>query len=60
MLAEIKKSEDSPIVIMLTNYPHTQFREKCIRAGADYFFYKATEFSKVKDVVRDLASHSQI
>jgi DNA-binding NarL/FixJ family response regulator len=60
VLTEIKKSKASPIVIMLTNYPHTQFREKCIQAGADYFFYKATEFSKVKEVVRDLASRSQI
>ncbi len=55
VLVEIKKSEFSPIVIMLTNYPYVQYREKCMRAGADYFFYKATEFNKVKEVVTKLA-----
>ncbi len=58
VLAEIKKAAPGPTVIMLTNYPHAQFREKCLKTGADYFFYKATEFTKVKDVVRQLAGDS--
>ena len=56
VLTQIKKVQPSPTVIMLTNYPYPQFREKCMSAGADYFFYKATEFTKVKEVVRLLAS----
>jgi len=58
VLAEIKKTAPGPTVIMLTNYPYIQFREKCLKAGADYFFYKATEFTKVKEVVRQLAGDS--
>jgi DNA-binding NarL/FixJ family response regulator len=55
MLTEIKKTEPSPCVVMLTNYTYPQFREKCMSLGADYFFYKATEFTKVKEVIRSLA-----
>ena len=56
VLTQIKKVQPSPTVIVLTNYPYPQFREKCMSTGADYFFYKATEFIKVKEVVRLLAS----
>jgi DNA-binding NarL/FixJ family response regulator len=56
VLTQIKKVQPSPTVIILTNYPYPQFREKCLSTGADYFFYKATEFTKVKEVVRLLAS----
>jgi two-component system, NarL family, response regulator DevR len=56
VLTQIKQVQPSPTVIMLTNYPYPQFREKSMAAGADYFFYKATEFAKVKEVVRSLSS----
>jgi two-component system response regulator DevR len=56
VLTQIKQVQPSPTVIMLTNYPYPQFREKSMSAGADYFFYKATEFAKVKEVVRSLSS----
>jgi DNA-binding NarL/FixJ family response regulator len=56
VLTQIKQVQPSPTVIMLTNYPYSQFREKSMAAGADYFFYKATEFAKVKEVVRSLSS----
>lgn len=58
VLTEVKKATPSPTVIMLTNYPYIQFQEKCLKAGADYFFYKASGFTKIKDVVAGLASTS--
>lgn|SRR5215510_7578175 len=56
VLTQIKKGQPSPTVIILTNYPYPQFREECMSTGADYFFCKATEFIKAKEVVRLLAS----
>ena len=41
-LAEVKKVQPAPIVIMLTNYPYPQYRKKCLDAGADYFLDKST------------------
>lgn len=52
-LEKIKKMEDPPIVIMFTNYPYLQYRKRCFDSGADYFFYKSTEFEKLIDVIRE-------
>lgn len=54
VLQNIKKSKPAPIVIMLTNYPYLQYRKKCMKAGAEYFFDKASEFEKVNEVLENL------
>ena len=52
-LQNIKKNNPALIVIMLTNYPYPQYRKKCMKAGADYFFDKSTEFEKVTEVLKE-------
>ncbi len=52
VLEKIKKSSRPPLVIVLTNYPYSQYRRKCIDAGADFFFDKSTEFDKVTEVLK--------
>lgn len=47
VLNRIKEKETSPIVMIFTNYPQEQYRRAAIAAGADYFFYKSTEFEKL-------------
>jgi DNA-binding NarL/FixJ family response regulator len=54
VLQNIKKNNPALIVIMLTNYPYPQYRKKCMKAGADYFFDKSTEFEKVTEVLEKL------
>ena len=54
VLQNIKKNNPALIVIMLTNYPYTQYRKKCMKAGADYFFDKSSEFEKVTEVLKEL------
>jgi len=53
ILETLKKMENPPLVIMFTNYPYFQYRKRCLDAGADFFFYKSTEFEKLIDVVRE-------
>jgi DNA-binding NarL/FixJ family response regulator len=53
VLSEIKKDQCRPVVIILTNYPHEQYRLRCMEAGTDYFFDKSSEFEKVLDVLRE-------
>jgi hypothetical protein len=51
VLERIKKEDTPPVVIMLTNYPYPQYREKCSKLGVEYFFDKVTEiesFVKVR------------
>jgi DNA-binding NarL/FixJ family response regulator len=52
VLKLIKKEMPPPIVIMLTNYPYPQYREKCQALGADYFFDKVTEIEKIYDTFK--------
>ena len=54
VLEVIKGNEAAPVVIMLTAFPYPQYREKCLKAGADYFFDKASEFSRVPEVLKQL------
>jgi len=44
--------------IMLTNHPNPQYRRLCMENGAQYFFDKSSEFTRVRDVIADLESIS--
>lgn len=54
VLKYIKNNNKNTKVIMLTNYPFPQYREKCMELGADYFFKKSTEFENVIDALKQL------
>jgi len=43
-------------VIVFTNYAFPQYRDRSMSFGADFFFDKAREFHRVRDVLADLAS----
>jgi len=45
-------------VIVLTNYAFPQYRDKSIALGADYFFDKAREYHRVRDVLDGLLGTS--
>lgn len=49
-----KELNIDPIVIMFTNYPYLQYRKKCLEAGADYFFFKSTEFENLIELMRNM------
>ena len=54
VLKQVKKNKSAPIVIMLTNYPYKQYKDRCQKDGADYFFDKATEIEKVPLVLEEI------
>ncbi|NIW80759.1 MAG: response regulator [Calditrichae bacterium] len=58
VLNQSKKDEYSQTFIILTNYYSEQYRKACLNAGADYFFHKATEFQKVKQVLDRLTQQT--
>jgi DNA-binding NarL/FixJ family response regulator len=43
-------------VIVLTNYAFPQYRAKSLALGADYFFDKAREYHRVREVLDALAA----
>jgi two-component system response regulator DevR len=54
VLQAVKGDPAPPVVIMLTAFPYPQYRQKCLEAGADYFFDKLTEFERVAEAVAAL------
>jgi len=54
ILTAIKKDKMTTRVIIFTNYPYLQYRKRCLDAGADFFFYKATELGKLMDLLKGL------
>jgi DNA-binding NarL/FixJ family response regulator len=55
VLKKIEKRNETPVVIILTNYPHSQYRKKCMEAGADFFFDKSGEFERIVEVVSGIS-----
>jgi DNA-binding NarL/FixJ family response regulator len=60
VLKHIKKVQPATVVIVLTNYPFSQYREECIAEGADYFFDKSLEFERAIEVCKRLARGSVV
>jgi len=54
VLKEIKKTDPSPVVLVLTNYPYPQYRKKCLDLGAEYFLDKVTEIDKIPPILKAL------
>lgn len=54
VLKAVKEAPDAPIVLMLTNHPYQQYRERCFALGADYFLDKTRDFDKLTDIFTGL------
>jgi DNA-binding NarL/FixJ family response regulator len=55
VLKDIRAKKLPSRVIMLTNYPYSQYRKKCEELGADYFFDKVAEIEEIPNVIEALA-----
>lgn len=60
VLAAVKQDYPDTIVMMLTNFPYPQYRQKCKAAGAEFFFDKSTEFDKVRETLQRLHRNSRL
>jgi len=56
VLKKIKKINQAVVVIIITNYPSTQYRTKCLENGADYFFDKSNEYSEVIETIKNIVN----
>ena len=54
VLKKIKRTQPSTTVLVLTNFPQEQYKNKCYQLGGDYFFSKSDEFEKVEEVINNL------
>ena len=51
LLATLKKQYPGLKIIMLSNFSEPQYRETCLRLGADYFLDKTHEFERIPDIL---------
>ena len=58
VLRQVKEELPSIGFIVVTNASNEQYRKKCSQFGADFFFDKSTEFQKVPNALRTLATRS--
>ena len=58
VLKKIRESGSILKVIILSNYPYKQYRERCMAEGADYFFDKNQDSGKLIDIIFQLAKAS--
>jgi DNA-binding NarL/FixJ family response regulator len=56
VLKKIKRDWPSTVVIIFTNYPFEQYRNRCLDLGADFFFDKTMEPEKPIAVLKRMAS----
>ena len=59
VLKNLKKATPAPAVIVLTNYPYPQYRQKCAEVGADFFFVKSTEFDQIVPAIKQLIQRTR-
>jgi DNA-binding NarL/FixJ family response regulator len=55
VLKAIKMDRPEVLVIMLTLYPYSQYRESCMKAGASFFLDKASGFEEIPELLSLLA-----
>ena len=55
VLKKLKESKSKPIICIFTNYPYSQYKQKCMEEGAEYFFDKNVNFQEIKNVIKEIA-----
>ncbi len=59
VLRSIRLKGNKVIVIILTNYDQSYFRQKCAELGANYFLDKSADFDKVYKICSNVLSMSE-
>lgn len=59
VLRRIKEGGTKLKVCVFTNYPYSQYKEKCLEEGADYFFDKNINFQEIKNLIIQLAKEAE-
>ena len=54
VLAALKRSAASPVVIILTSHATASHRERCMAAGATDFLDKTRDFERIPELLREL------
>lgn len=56
ILEKLKKINNFVKIIVLTNYPYPQYRNKCLELGAESFLHKSDEFDQLPFVLENIVN----
>ena len=59
ILEKLKEEGNNCKICIFTNYPYYQYKQKCIKMGADYFFDKTKDFKEVINLVTELSLNKE-
>jgi DNA-binding NarL/FixJ family response regulator len=59
VLKKIREVGSRLKIIILTNYPYKQYRERCLAEGADYFFDKNQDISGLTEAIIRIANEKR-
>jgi len=54
IIREIRKVDGKVKLMLLTFYADTYYRQRAMKAGADYFFSKSEDFENIPEVIMEL------
>jgi DNA-binding NarL/FixJ family response regulator len=57
VLRYIKKNHPLTIVIMVTNHSKDEYRNACLKLGAEYFIDKSAEFERIPLLLQEISIH---
>ncbi|MFZ1517251.1 MAG: response regulator transcription factor [Ignavibacteriaceae bacterium] len=60
VLRSIRSKGEPVIIIILTNYDQSYFRDRCAELGANYFLDKSADFEKVFQICNNIVYPRQI
>jgi DNA-binding NarL/FixJ family response regulator len=55
VMGKMKEQGSKSKICIFTNYPYSQYKQKCLAEGADYFFDKNQDFNEVINLVTKLS-----
>jgi DNA-binding NarL/FixJ family response regulator len=54
VLRAIRADHPYLLVLICTNYPHSEYRQECLSAGANFFLDKSADFEKIPAILREM------
>lgn len=56
VIRHINNSCVKPFILVLTNYPYPQFRQRCLELGVQFFFDKTAQLDQAIEEIKQYAS----
>lgn len=60
VLRAVKSIRPETIILVCTNFPYPQYREKCFQEGASFFLDKSSEFEKLYEILQALMKSTPV